>query len=189
MNIQNVTASKGKAGGYIYYAPLGTTLPTDATSALPDAYKSLGYISEDGVTNANSADTEDIYDWNGDPVLSITNNKEDRFTLTLMEALSTDVMKVVFGEGNVTETDSLVTITANNDAAGEFAFVIDMRMRGGLAYRLVIANGRAVLSSDRTFVKNEALSYEIEISALQDSSGNTHYEYIQKEAATSGSGD
>ena len=33
-NANNVTAGKPKIGGAVYRAPKGTTLPTDATSAL-----------------------------------------------------------------------------------------------------------------------------------------------------------
>ena len=46
-NTQNVTYGKPKVGGAVHVAPLETTLPTDATTALDAAFKSLGYISED----------------------------------------------------------------------------------------------------------------------------------------------
>ena len=36
-----VTVSKPKVGGAVWRAPLGTTLPTDATTALDKAFKSL----------------------------------------------------------------------------------------------------------------------------------------------------
>ena len=43
-NAKNVTQAKPKVGGAVHYAPIGTTLPTDATTALDPTFKSLGYI-------------------------------------------------------------------------------------------------------------------------------------------------
>ena len=57
-NVNYVSAAKPKVAGAIYRAPLGTTLPTDATTALDSGFKALGYVSNEGMTNANSSDTE-----------------------------------------------------------------------------------------------------------------------------------
>ena len=53
-DVKNVTAGKPKVGGAIFRAPLGTTLPTDATTNLDAAFKALGYCSDDGLTNTNT---------------------------------------------------------------------------------------------------------------------------------------
>lgn len=47
MDASKVTSAKPKVKGAIYNAPLGSTLPTDASSELDAAFKALGYVSED----------------------------------------------------------------------------------------------------------------------------------------------
>ena len=54
----NVTFSKPGASanksGYSWVAPLGTAIPTDATTELDAAFVGLGYLSEDGLTEPAS---------------------------------------------------------------------------------------------------------------------------------------
>ena len=72
----NVTAAKPKASGAVFSAPLGTTLPTNAKSELDAALKTLGFISEDGLTNENSPESEDVKAWGGQTVLSSQTDKK-----------------------------------------------------------------------------------------------------------------
>ncbi len=72
-----VAAGKPKVGGAIFRAPLGTTLPTNATGTLDAEFKELGYASEDGVTNANSAESDTIQAWGGDAVLTVQTSKSE----------------------------------------------------------------------------------------------------------------
>lgn len=181
MNSANVTASKPKVGGAIYVAPVGTTLPTDATTALANTFKELGYASEDGITNSNSPESDTIKAWGGDTVLTLLTSKDDTFSVTLIEVLNLEVLKLVYGDSNVTgDLTNGIAITANAQDLDEHVIVIDMVLKGGAVKRIVLPQAKVSEVGDITYSDSDAVGYETTLFCSADASGNTHYEYIQK---------
>ena len=175
----NVTAGKPKIGGAASIAAIGTTLPTDATTALDPAFANLGYISEDGMTQAITRDSENIKAWGGDTVMVTQTDFGETFQFRLIEALSVDVRKAVYGDGNVSGTLAAgITTTVNSAELAAHAWVIDLVYNNAVS-RIVIPNGKVTEIGDITYADAEPVGYEITVTALPDASGNCSYEYTK----------
>lgn len=175
---KNVTAAKPKVGGAVWRAPAGSKLPKNAVDALDTVFKSLGYISEDGLTNANSPSSEDTSAWGGDTVLSTQGERPDTFKFTLIEAMNPDALAAVYGDNNVSGTlETGITVKANSDEQQDCSWVVDMVMKNNALKRIVIPDAAVSAVGDIVY-SNGAVGYNTTITAVPDTEGNTHYEYI-----------
>lgn len=185
MDSKKVTVGKPKVGGTAFRAPVGTPLPTDAITALDATFENLGYLSEEGLVNANSPSSDKVKAWGGDTVLNFQTDKPDTFKYTMIEALNLAVLKSVYGDKNVTGTlETGITIKANREDQQEYAWVFDMVLRGTVAKRIVVPQAAVTEVAEIAYVDNKPVSYGTTISATPDTDGQTHYEYMKTIATT-----
>lgn len=180
-NAKNASTGKPKVGGAIFVAPANTALPTDASSELAAAYKCLGYIGEDGVTNNDSYGVGEVKAWGGDTVLNYTESHTDTFGCKLLEVLSVDVLKAVYGDSNVSgDLTTGIVVKSNATEKPYLVWVFEMVLTEGAIKRIVIPSGKVNELGEIKYADNEAIGYDVTIGTVPDTNGNTHYEYILK---------
>lgn len=183
-NAQNVSTGKPKITGAIYRAPLGTALPTDAVMELNEAFNCVGYISEDGVSNDGSIETDELKAWGGDTVLIYQTGKTDDFKFEMLETLNVEVQKAYFGDNNVTGdlTNGIVT-KINANERGSNAWVIDMNLRNAVR-RIVIPDAKVKETGEIVYQDVDAIKYPITLGAQAYAGydGDTHREFTKSAA-------
>lgn len=189
----NVGAAKGNtsnAGGYAWFAPVGSELPTDAISEIPEVFQSLGYISEDGLTNTTDTDTESRTDWGGETIKSDVTSFTETYQASFLESRES-VLKAVYGDDNV-ESDGNGSIAVKHNArfTAEHVYIFESLITDTLIKRTVIPRGSITERDDLTENPSDLLAYTPTITALADEYGNASYVYYYDSAkATSGKED
>lgn len=184
----NVFSGKPKVGGGVWRAPLGTALPTDATTALAAAYTALGAVSTDGLVPTRDTSVEKIRDWNGDVVAALLTDESSSFAFTLIETLAKAVAEFVYGQANVTYvapvsgTGTKLSILDKGGKPATQVFVFEL-VYGAKKLRIVVPQGDPTITGEGAFVADNINSYEVEVEALKDSSGNRVYRYSQNDDA------
>lgn len=178
-NSNNVGAYSPQATGGVLAGPTTATLPTSLTDALGSEFESLGYVTEDGVTEAVSRDSEKKKAWGGQIVKILSTDHEATWSFALMETANVAGLKAVYGEDNISdagEGESLLKINA--DELPERAFIFDMLDKGSkIGKRIVLPKARITEVGDVVYTHQDTTSFEVTIEAMEDESGNKAYIY------------
>ena len=180
-----VSLGKFKVGGYAYWAPSGTALPADSSTPLAAAFKLLGYLSEDGLTNTTDTDTTEIKDANGTTVMKVITSYAESYQFALLEVLRAEAAKMRYNSDAVTGTDTSMTIKHQMPSDEDFVLVFEIAMTGNVKDRLVIGNGTRAEFGDRQVHAGDAQVYDITVSANDMGNGVTAIEYIGMATAVS----
>lgn len=170
-NVNNVTASKPATGGAVRVAPYGTALPTSTSDALDEAFKTVGYLSEDGWNNTNGIETSSVKSYGGDTIFSGETGRTDDFKWKMMEIFNASAAKIAYGDDNVVTDDqgNIKEIHANSAEHQRRSYVIDEILADGRKARTVIPNGTLTALDEITHKSGEPMGYGVTISAKADS--------------------
>jgi hypothetical protein len=194
-NSANIVAGKPLATGGVRIAPLGTTAPTDAVTALDAGFKTAGYVGEDGLTESTERSTEKVKAWGGDIVKVLQTDYSVTYQFTFLETLNDDVLKTVYGDANVTVTaadatkGTLRTVKLNSDQLPHKSFVFEMK-DGDAKIRIHVPDGQVTEVGEVTYSDSELVGYQVTVEAFRDSTLNANaVKYIDDGKPTAGGGE
>ncbi len=160
-NADNVAFAKGGVVGTMYRAPKGTELPTDATTPLPDVWKSVGYIGEDGLTFSEDTDTTSINEMSGNAVKTMVSSYSETVQFVMIET-NEHSLKERYGDKNVTwDNDKHTYSYAHRSPDGEGCpHVVEIMKTNGYVERTVIPDGAPSEFGDIQLHGSDGVGYD-----------------------------
>lgn len=157
--------------GEVSFAPAGSTLPTDATTALDAAFAGLGYNSSDGIDEQIDEQRNTITAWqNGDEVRSVKSSQSVTYSFTMLET-NADTLDVYYGEGSY----SAGTVQVKGDAKTRGCWVIET-YDGTKKLRIVIPDGEITARGTVKRAGTDAVMYQVTVTCYPVSGVKaTHY--------------
>lgn len=157
--------------GQVLAAPLGTTLPTDLSSPLNAAFKDLGLLTDDGVTDDPGRGVKNILALGGLNVRSFVETEEPTVKVVCLEENS--IVQSIINPGGAPETDEdgVTTIQMAQSQPNPMAFVI-VNQDGGITSRQTIRRGE-ILEVGPRVMKADAATRELTIVKYFGSDGTT----------------
>lgn len=176
------TPSGMQTAGGLYVAPAGTALPEDVDEPLDPLFKSLGYVSSDGVTISIDGSTTPIEVWSGERIGALRDAFAIEYSMSLFQVLSPYVNQVIFGDGSVS------TAAATADHGNRMRVAISSRMPAVASLvldaffedkmiRQVVELVQMSDIDDITLVHNEPMAFQPTFSAYRGSNGNHVVQY------------
>jgi hypothetical protein len=176
------------ASGVGYTAQLGTAAPTDF-SALPAAWKDMGYISQDGMTAAVDENRQSWTPWGAlSPIRTQVTSSTKTFAITCWETNKT-VMSLYY---KVPETDlapdtgGIIKFAEQDKPSPDRrAFCFDVLDGATNLLRIYIPLGEVTEKGDTVYKSDDLVGYPITISAYPGNDGVAVYRFVKLAALTS----
>jgi len=156
-----------------FWAPLETTLPTDALDTLDVAFEGCGWMGEDGFKNNIDRATTPKRAFSGQVVKVLQDSYDETFTVTFYERKPV-TLQTVFGTDNLTADYSSghrkLTVRHDDKPLPRQSYVV--RTVDGLKTLMwVIPEGQVVSVEETQIVHSELLMYTCEIYCYKPASG------------------
>lgn len=152
-----IAATLAESGGAFFYAPLGTTVPTDATTPLGSEFTDAGWCGPEGFKNAIKRTTTKHYGFGGENVKTTQDRYEETYTAELLETKA-ETLTLVHGDEAVTEIDGDMAVEHLPMMLGRKVFVIEF-IDGDRVGRHVLREAQVTETADIPYRHDQLTKY------------------------------
>ena len=173
----NAAAVRIGITGELYAAPIGTPRPTTSVSVLDPAYVGMGYVSEDGVTEAPDDSVEKIVAWQSATVVR-ANHTESTTTLQMTLIETKGSVLELYHKGSTVETVSAGEwkIDVKPPTTDRRQFVLDV-IDGAKHIRFDVGDGEVLERGEVVYANGEPIGYDVTITCYPDENGVLYTKY------------
>lgn len=170
MSSNNVNLGTGRASGYFYHAPKNTALPASPLADLAEAWTEVGYIAEDGITWSTGRSSEPLKDWANKIRRQLQAEPTGTVAVPIISTTG-EVLKVIFGEDNVTEAaasqahGAQVSVAVSEGVVSEEEAFLFIMKDGDDAMMLGTTAGFITALDDISFAPGSAITWNATVSA------------------------
>lgn len=173
----------------VLVAPVGSTLPTDHTTAPDAAFTTntadgtggyFGYVSEDGAARSREGDSTEIRDWAGGLVKTITSNQSRQWTITALQ--KNPVVEALEEPGQEVSDTAGVKARTIKDASPARRAVIIQQEDGDDTVRVVIPEAEITVDSVTSANAEGLETVTFLFKTVKQSGGEHYFEYSEGES-------
>lgn len=173
-------------------ASLFPTGATEDTAEIVDrlGLDSAGYITSDGVSEAEDRSTEKILDWNLDVIDIVETDYSLQLTVTFAEAANASVLRFLYGESNVDVTEPTedspgeVHIRKGARQLDNAAIMFDIKGKGDARGRAYADEVQVASIGEITYNKQGLIQYQATIDVLNDVGGTYLHTWLTQRGVT-----
>lgn len=123
-NSSNISILKPGENGVVWYAPVGTDLPTAVGEELDPAFKTCGYISAAGIERSDNFEAgEGVAAFGGDIVVNGTSTMQPSRKFTIWETQNPDALALAYNENDISGTAGNVELTLTDKLPDDYVMV------------------------------------------------------------------
>lgn len=167
----NPAAVRVGISGEVSVAPVGTTRPTSSVSALNASYVGLGYVSEDGVTEAWDDSVEVVKAWqNNQIVRALTTESTATLKFTMIETKGKTMEAYYKGSTVAVVSAGQWKIDVKGAQSDPRAWVLDV-VDGTKHYRIDAPNAEITERGEIVYATAEVIAYDVTVTCFADANG------------------